>query len=440
MFKKLLLITLLLSTSIFSVISKADETFTVSSGGTAYEIGYKVTSYTTGSALLTAQPWWGNSSLAINLSSLLADNLPAPAGPGNALFAYGLSGSSVSMVFWRGSIIDCSPSCPGVNDNYGYAYVVGPSIRLADLAQSVAANTQVPLQVSNLTGMTLNGAHHRTLMDMPMADEQQCAWATGDIGRLYRQGNGYVSSAEVGACRDFSERSLRAGIALGETYSKQDQVFNGKSQMNGQYVLGELDWAIPDTPFVASALGMYNRWNAYVTRGYATLGTVASDGKTNIDAYTLRTRLDWKNAFQIGQVGFTPIVAFTLSKINVDGYAETGGTAPATFGDHSTISKEIRGALSGAYQLSDATELRGNLEVVHRFDSNSGTVVVASLFGITNVGTTIAGNDTRQNWVRVGGEVSHRINEHSLINASTNYATAGQDADISAALSYQYLF
>src|SRR5450830_476459 len=313
-------------------------------------------------------------------------------------------------------------------------------VGLTDLGQSVAQTLAVSSQMEGLTSLSMNGAHHRTLMDNAMSDGENCGWVSGDLGRVYRQANGYTGMAEVGACHDLAERAVRVGLGVGSSYSDLDLANSGHSRRNGQYGVAEIDWQLPNAPLVASLLGTYGIWDATLKRGYAIAGTQPSQGDTNVTTYGLRARLDWTDAFHLGQVSFSPRVAYTVTRSEVNAYQETGGSAPASFGDQNHTSNEARLGLTGKYALNDKTTLLGHGEVVHRFDDRGATINASvNALGI-GLGFSQAGNLVAQDWVRLGAEVDYQINARNRINASSFVATAGQDADITAALSWNVLF
>lgn len=334
----------------------------------------------------------------------------------------------------------------GKRDNgMGEAFIarVGPAngiVGLTDLRNSLASTVMAHVQLEGLNSLTLNGAHHRPLMDIAMSDGSQCGWASGNVGRFNRNKDGWTGLAEIGACHDFADQGLRAGIGVGESQASQDQGFNGHSKLRGEYVLGELDWVIPYTSAIVSALGMYGRWDADLRRGYSA-GTSVSNGNTDLASWSLRARLDWRNAFSLGNVGFTPSLQFIATHTTVDGYQETDGTAPARFDSQGHTAKESRFGLSGVYPLSDVTTLIGRLEWAHRFDSKGASVSgTADVLAVVTMPFTFDGNKIRQNWGRIGADIDYRLDNRNLISVSGNIASAGQDADFSAGVSWRYFF
>lgn len=313
-------------------------------------------------------------------------------------------------------------------------------VGLTDLANSLAQTYAIGSQVENLTWLSLNGAHHRTLMDMAMNDGQSCSWVSGDVGRYWRQANGYAGLLEVGACHDVAERSVRVGLGVGSAASNLDLANDGSSHVSGQYGVAEVDWLVPDTTMVASLLGIYGQWNANLSRGYAIAGTLQSQGNTDVTTYSLRARLDWQDAFHLGQAGFTPRLAYTVYRSNVDAYQETGGTAPASFQDQNHTGKELRAGLTGKQAVNEQITLLGYAEYVHRFDSESAAIQGSvNALGV-GIGFSQPGNPIKQNWVRLGAEVDYKINERNLISVSSFISSPGEDADMTAAVSWNLLF
>jgi probable HAF family extracellular repeat protein len=313
-------------------------------------------------------------------------------------------------------------------------------VGLTDLQTSMGQTLAVSNQMEGLTTLTMNGAHHRPLTEMTVASSQSCGWASGDAGRYYRQANGYTGLAEVGACHDFEEHGVRVGLGVGSSISDLKLANNGHSRVDGEYGLAEVDWQLPNLPLLASLLGTYGVWNADLKRGYAISGTAPSTGSTDINGYSLRARLDWKNAFHLGQIGFSPRLAYTVYRSEVDAYQEKGGSAPASFADQNHTGRELRGGLTGKYAVSDNATLLGHAEVAHRFDQHAADVAGSiNALGV-GIGFDMRGNKIARNWVRVGAEMDYRLNDSNLLNVSTFVASAGQDPDISAALSWKMAF
>ena len=312
-------------------------------------------------------------------------------------------------------------------------------VGLSDLANSLAQNAQIVTRVGGLIGLTLDGAHHHTLMDEPTLAARGCLWGTVDGGALRRGGTGHAFAAEFGGCANAGS-NVRLGVAIGISSLRQDQPFGGRTNLDGTYVLGEADWHLPGSPVTASVLGLYGRFRADLTRGYGTVGSTPSAGSTRIDVYSLRARLDWQNALRLGAVRFSPSIAYTATNSRADAYQETGGNAPASFSRHNHLQQEVRATLTAATDIGPSTLLRLNAEYVHRFDDSGGTIAVANVLGVTTVASTFAGGRLQQDWGRFGIDLDHKFGTHSVLSLSSHASTQGQDADLSAAVSYKILF
>ena len=270
-----------------------------------------------------------------------------------------LSNAGVSIAAW--STLDNASSTnsdgsvvvgSGVNAN-GDEEAFGV-VGLTDLSNSLASQVSPSQTLDTLTGMALNGAHHRPLTDIAMSDGEHCVWASADLGRIHRNGKGWTSLKEVGGCHDFVDNTVRVGVGVGDSRASINQSLGGSSRLHGKYVLVEMDWTIPNSALVASVLGMTGRWEADIRRGYSA-GTSTSTGDTDMESSSLRARVDWRDAFSLGAVSFSPSVQYTHTSTRIDGYQETGGTAPARFDSQHNKAKESRVALQGAYEYSAKT-------------------------------------------------------------------------------------
>jgi len=318
-------------------------------------------------------------------------------------------------------------------------YVAGV-VGLTDLINSLASQVSPSQTLDTLTSMALNGAHHRPLTDIAMSDGEHCVWASADLGRIHRNGKGWTSLKEVGGCHDFVDNTVRVGVGVGHSRASINQSLGGSSRLHGKYALVEMDWTIPNSALVASVLGMTGRWEADIRRGYSA-GTSTSTGDTDMESSSLRARVDWRDAFSLGAVSFSPSVQYTHTSTRIDGYQETGGTSPARFDSQHNKAKESRVALQGAYEYSAKTTLLGRTEWAHRFDSKGASVSgSANILNAVNMPFNIKGNDVEQDWVRVGAEVVHRFSRSNRLSLSTTAASVGQDADFSVGANWTMLF
>jgi len=309
-------------------------------------------------------------------------------------------------------------------------------ITLDEFTASFGTTASIPQVTNALPSTILNGSHHRVLLLHPQLDNENSFWVNGDFAHHGRR-DADLSVGEAGMAHDFGPE-LRGGIGLGWGHLDQDLTFGGRHELDGQYLVAELDWNIEGTPLILSATGVYGDWDADIKRGYLNGGTPdQSRGSTDVETLSLRLRADWLDLFELGQVSFTPHISYTLTRIESDAYVETGGGFPVAFNSQSHMTEEIRLGLTGETSISDKTKLRGIFEGVYRIDDNnagfSGQVI--GLFGFS-----IPGAKNNQEWVRIGAEIEHQIDENKIITATVFGSTRGEDPELSTAVNFRINF
>lgn len=288
--------------------------------------------------------------------------------------------------------------------------------------------------------MTLNGSHHRTLSDNALSNRGSCAYVSGDLGRINRNGNGWSGLGEVGVCHAFENRGVMAGVGVGHSEAGVDQDLGSHTRVKGEFLVAEVDWRPADSSLLASALLMTGQWRADLRRSYSA-GTAWSDGDTKLTTTAIRARLDWQDAFRAGKVSFTPHIQYTVSRNEMDAYQETGGTAPAFFNATAHTARESRLGLTGAYAISERTTLLGRLEWAHRFDAeDAGVTGSTTILGVANTSFAVQGAQIRQNWERVGADVVHKFDARNRLAFSGNVSSNGQDVDVSIGFNWVSLF
>lgn len=391
-------------------------------GFSSTSVGDQAFRWTASTGMMSVEQWLANAGVSTSGFQLLA-YANGVSSDGNTVVGYGTNASGADEAY----IARVSPTSSGI-------------VGLTDLANSITQSLAMSMQLENLTWLTMNGAHHRPLTEMAVGDSNSCAWVSGDAGREYRSANGYIGLAEMGGCHDFAEQGIRVGLGVGSSFSNLKLANNGNSRIQGQYGIAEIDWQIPNKPLVASLLGVYGQWDGNLRRGYAIAGTQPSTGETNITAYSLRARIDWQDALHLGQVGISPRLAYTVTRTEIDGYQEQGGSAPANFQDQNHTAREIRAGLTGKYELNAKVTLVGHGEVAHRLDAN-GAAIQGNINALgLGIGFRQSGNSVSRNWVRVGAEMDYKLSDRSTWNASTFASSAGQDPDMTLAVSYRLAY
>ncbi|HSG92644.1 MAG TPA: autotransporter outer membrane beta-barrel domain-containing protein, partial [Methylotenera sp.] len=290
-----------------------------------------------------------------------------------------------------------------------------------------------------LSALPFNGAHHRPLLLQKNLNNRRCVWMVGDLASYDHQEDGNAQLAEVGGCVDLLPQRLRFGIGVGKSYADLDfDAIGTNSDVDGQYLISELDYAMASLPLMTSLTGYVGRHDADVTRAYLNGGsTDASLGDTDINTYALRARLDWLNAFALSKVQFSPRISYTVSRIDIDGYTETSGGFPVRFDSRKDTTHELRYGVDAEWQAGEATWLRAMVEGVHRLDNDESNISgnVLGLFEFS-----LPGNNNKTNWSRIGGEVEHYFSPDLRVLASLNASSSGEDPDVSGGINLAYSF
>lgn len=336
-----------------------------------------------------------------------------------------------------GTIEDCShPYDVRVDTRSSESIVLNP--HECEEEEEVVVPDGVIGLLRQLPSITINGSHHRLLLDTPVGENGWHTWLTGDF-TTHDQLKADQSVFEIGASRnvEVGGHSFRVGLAYGHASIDQDFSLGGGSNIEGNFGLAEVDYRIPDSKFIVSGLLYYGEWNADVTRGYISGGLPSrSKGGTDIDTLAYRLRIDWKDAYVSDKISITPRLSYTGMDTRGDAYTESGGTAPSAFGAQDYVDHEARIGADIDYEINDSTQLRTILEIAHRFDKK-GTVESGGGGGPT---IDIKQSDEHDTWGRLGFELSHSFDERQLVRAAVFGATKGEDATVSGAISYNYSF
>jgi hypothetical protein len=389
---------------------------TVSNNGIGYTIGTQYTNYTANPSFFTSQPWWGNASLAFQLSGLVQDQL------GFTLFGYATSGGNVSIAYWSGGNNDCPSGCPSLGSDYDYASLISMSglVTLQSLSNSLISTASgVDFAISN-ANMLINGAHSRPLSRRVAAGEKT-AWVAGDLGRDdHGSRDGSTGVAEIGGGYNFGPAQIN--LTIGKTWGNQHLANNGTMDADGQYLMAEGIIPVSESHGLFATVGAYgHRGNVDISRGYLNSG-VQNFSTASPDTHTwgVRARLDWEKAFAVKSVDFSPYADLSYTRSRMDGYTETDGGLPARFDSRTDHSTEIRGGVNAEMPIA-ATQLNwvANLEVAHRFNNNgaSTTGEVIGLFSFN-----LPGENYQSTWLKGGMGVEGELGRGKaslMLNATT---------------------
>lgn len=284
----------------------------------------------------------------------------------------------------------------------------------------------------NLSNLPLEGAHHRPLMSYDGMGKQRQFWATGDFGASSRQTDRRTSYGEVGASQAYGDTVV--GVAAGTALQTQDLLFGGDAKITGQTFMAEIDTRLADKESILSLLVLRGEWDAQTARGYVTGGgNDISRGQTDMDTTTVRVRYDGPTQKFTGNFTAAPYASFALTRVNTDGFAESGGSFPATFDAHSHTAKESRLGLLTKFTAGPATTIRVTAEWIHRFDDAGD--VLSGVNQTTSGAFSVAGLAPTKDQARFGFDVDHKLSADTMLSLSIHAAGYGQAHDVAGSLS-----
>lgn len=307
-------------------------------------------------------------------------------------------------------------------------------ITLNDVARSLAGTTQGAGMALSAAGALLNGAHSRPLMRR-VAEGKNTFWLAGDWGRDdHGARDGDFGLAELGLGRNFGPVQLN--VSLGQTWAKQKQVQNGRTQADGTYLLVEA--LLPVHGDLWAVLGGYGHWgSAEVRRGYLNAGFQDySSGRPDTDTWGLRGRLEWDRAWRLGRAEFSPYADLSYSESKLAGYTETGGGFPARFDARTDTATELRLGINAAKPLDNGLTLTGVFEGAHRFEKN-GAATSGQMLGL--FAFNLPGKDNQQDWLRVGAGLEGNL-ASGRASLSLNLTTRGETPNAWLAANWQKVF
>ena len=285
---------------------------------------------------------------------------------------------------------------------------------------------------NNLSSLPLEGAHHRPLMSYDGMGKQRQFWATGDFGASSRQTDRRTSYGEVGASQAYGDTVV--GVAAGTALQTQDLLFGGDAKITGQTFMAEIDTRLADKESILSLLVLRGEWDAQTARGYVTGGgNDISRGQTDMDTTTVRVRYDGPTQKFTGNFTAAPYASFALTRVNTDGFAESGGSFPATFDAHSHTAKESRLGLLTKFTAGPATTIRVTAEWIHRFDDAGD--VLSGVNQTTSGAFSVAGLAPTKDQARFGFDVDHKLSADTMLSLSIHAAGYGQAHDVAGSLS-----
>lgn len=416
-------------------------TVVVSYGGSTYSISSLYTNYPTSADLFREQPWWGDANLAAALSGLIkstaggyGDSWPTT----GILFAYGEgSGYPFIKYFESNAVRDCQVGCNTATQYWYYAFI-NQLITLDTLAKSLESTSSGVNSINNNLNMMINGAHSRPLSRL-VAPGQKTMWVAGDWGRDdHGNRSGHTGMAEFGVGHNLGFAQFN--VSIGQTWAKQDLVYDGEAKTEGQYLMLESILPVAQVDGLYATVGAYGHWGETdIRRGYINFSEQDSS-KASPDSQTwgIRTRLDWQNAVSIANTSVSPYVDLSYTNSHLDSYTEKGGGIPAHFDGRTDDYTEARLGFNTQTPLPFAPGYRfvANLEAAHRFEKNAAGVngEVEGYFTFN-----LPGEDVTNDWLKAGAGVEGEVGPGKL-SLMLNGTTQSEMPNFWVATSYQLAF
>lgn len=303
----------------------------------------------------------------------------------------------------------------------GHAYIARGYSGLIDeqsFNQGLAKVANSGQQANSNAALVMNGMHSNPMRTL-LADGHSSFSVGGDIGR--QNSTPYDSDMGLGEIT-YGHRfnnTLQLNLSAGQTYSRTDTDFGGKTTSRSTYIMPEFVFTLPHNVY-ATVNAYYGQGKTHINRGYDNAGTIemtnASPDTTSIGA---RLRLDWLNLFSLGKTEFTPYSSLSYVKTRMNSYTEENTSFPTLWDARNDRATIFTVGMDAIHPINDRFSLQGRLEASHQFENRSaytsGQVVGLYSFAFN-------GQNIDQNWLRagIGGEAKIGPGKaYLMLNAST---------------------
>lgn len=315
-----------------------------------------------------------------------------------------------------------------LENNHAYIARVSPLgsgvMDMLEFSRTLQAAARPHTLNNTKTGVVLHGLNGSPVRNLLKAG-QQSTWGGADIGRQDHLDNrGNVDIGEIGYGYGLTD-NLMIKTAVGKTWSDNHFLYNGNTTLRGAYVMPEIIYAIPDTPWHALISAYYNVGTVYTRRGYLNAGSQDySHAKASTTTSALRVRLDWINAFRLASISFSPYISLTRAHSKVGAISETGGGFPVYWHHRSETDTQYRLGADSTYHLGYGMNLIGRFETVHRFEAY-GSSVTGDILGLSSF--HFAGEANKRDWLRLGFGIEGKAGP-GMFSVMANVTTEAQTA------------
>jgi uncharacterized membrane protein len=324
---------------------------------------------------------------------------------------------------------------------------------LSDQAESFSSVASLLDQVTDDVGGPLFGLGDVVLHDLCMRPQEGhsqqpwCFFAFG-TGTAYADLTGSEFVGDVGLGRYFNP-SDSAALSIGASHldvhlDDDSAKFAGTGYHIGGYLAHK-----PELGFQAFAAGTVGWWDDVdISRTYANgAGTATSSGSTDGTAYGL---LGWLGYAMrpAPRLTATPFVQLTYLATHFDGWTESGGPFPASFGSTSGSSTDLRLGVDSSYQWDGTTKLFGSAAWVHRFDGDGHVVTGSLLAGDCDTSAPLSafcgiggrGPDRPADWFEGTLGVRRNLAANQVVSLSGTVDSGADFTALSARLGYSKSF
>ena len=276
----------------------------------------------------------------------------------------------------------------------------GGMVDLVNFNNSFYEARSLPALLLNGADLVIHGSHGSPMRGL-LRPGQSSVWTTGDlgVGNHASHFDDEQAAGEFGYSRAIAE-GLQWKLAIGGSHDRNDLEQGGDYRIQGVYLTPEVIYNFYGD-FYASLTGYYQDGSTDFRRAYLNAGTQVFSVADDIDSQTLaaRLRLDWLNAFNLGNAEFSPYVSATVVQTSIDGFTETGGGFPARWDSRTETETTFRAGIDAAVPITDSITLLGRMEAGLRAD-DEGADSIAHVLGLYDL--NLPGLSYRRSWLRGG--------------------------------------
>lgn len=411
----------------------------VTVGGTVYRLTTSTSriSYSSDPALFQSQPWWGNASLAGEISSAVQYSLggyinnAATSGP-SAFVGYDLNGSAVSLSYWNGSrAVGCS-SCVGQNSTYWWIFLSPPTGPTAvDTLDSMKANA---IGLRNIFALQASNVNPGLSQDCAVFDARGiCVAFTGKQSDASGSGGRATSGAVTLAYQMNS--ALRVGAyveqRLGSVSAPGIRIDNNSPDIG---VFGV--WSAKPGADGLEVRAAYRYGSKGISLTRQVVGS-SEAGSGSGDLTTQGAQLTLSRGYSLGNIWRAePYAGLRHIDIERSGYSEASNIAsPLTYAKLQQKSTQILLGARFAGQISGKLTLTGALGVEHDLSHRISDYTAT---GVTDLSTFAFNSNIQKTRPVASVGLTYGLSDVRQINAQVVYREEAFNASSTTSMMVTY--